>query len=234
MANKKEKLENVFFHLSSSRLNDICVLLDNASKLREILEVFKKIGPIKNFHLNIKLISDKISLSKKLTDKIIHTIFGLISLKHRLDLSVDDFIFVLRNNLKNQSETEWPKKYFGIFDKFKNDLRLIFDPNGSLHISQKAENLSQSHHFLYRDATLITDLRPVFDDSGKKIIGSIVSHNLSIDYYESGDFKQITFALDSSDVEKLSNLCKRTKIKANTIKSYSDNLPGQTIIIGED
>lgn len=86
-------------------------------------------------------------------------------------------------------------------------------------VSFKAQRLSYLHERIYRDAEILTDVRPVFDDPGGKILECIISHSLVITHSTAGRQERFHLTLDAEDVLKLRKACDRAIIKAQTLKN---------------
>lgn len=232
MSSEKERSFSKYIKISKGMLNDLSELIDNIDSVDKLFELFEKTGPIEDFHTNLRALAFESNLSENLVDSIIHTIFGLISLNVQLNINNEGFIETLIYNIKNQAEENWKKKYLDKLVKISSKLLFFIKTDNSFYISQKSILLSNSHQNVFRDAKIFTDLRPVFNESGDDIFGTIVSHNFIVDYYERNNLKQIILTLDDSDLDKILKLCMRAKTKTNTISSMSNKLPGETIILG--
>ena len=94
-----------------------------------------------------------------------------------------------------------------------------FASNNPIAISFKAQKLAYLHERILRDAEIITDLRPVFDDSGKNILEVMVAHTLVVTTTNSGRTERVHFAMDAGDVLQLRKACERAVEKARAIQS---------------
>jgi hypothetical protein len=60
----------------------------------------------------------------------------------------------------------------------------------------------------------LSDIRPVFsEDIQSRPTGAVLVHSLKIEFMESGERKQFFVALDSSDLELMSEVLSRAKQK---------------------
>jgi len=64
----------------------------------------------------------------------------------------------------------------------------------------------------------VTDLRPVFNEAGDRIVQSVISHVLSIDYHDGMDHRVIQFSLDAGRLAELKEDCERAIRKAAVLK----------------
>ena len=91
----------------------------------------------------------------------------------------------------------------------------------SLAISAKAQVLQRDYARLFHDAKIITDMRPVFEQSTKEPPqGVLLDHTLKVVYHEGlGDHQELYLALDSSDLVALKKVIERAEEKEQTLRS---------------
>ncbi len=65
---------------------------------------------------------------------------------------------------------------------------------------------------------IFTEARPVFNEAGDKVIQTVITHTLSLDYHEGENHRLIQFNLDAGDVRELKEICERAERKASIIK----------------
>ncbi len=94
----------------------------------------------------------------------------------------------------------------------------------NLVVAQKASRVRYEHAFHMHDASIITDIRPIFDISGSTVEGAVISHVLRIDYASSSE-KEIALylALDEDDLDQLEAVIKRARRKEIALKSITDD-----------
>lgn len=73
----------------------------------------------------------------------------------------------------------------------------------------KAYALAQEAEHILSDVRVLTDLRPVFDDVDKLPPGAVVTHTLKLEYFYSGEARQMFLALNEKDLRKLSEVADR-------------------------
>lgn len=100
-------------------------------------------------------------------------------------------------------------------------------------IREKARNLTYAHQNIFRSSRIITDLRPVFNATGDDIGSMVLTHVLTIEYFDGAERRRIEFALDESDVRELRRSVERAQVKTQTTrKSFSDS--GWPLIVAGD
>jgi hypothetical protein len=88
-----------------------------------------------------------------------------------------------------------------------------------LSITTKAMGVAVDQDRVFLHARILTDVRPVFDESGESVHGAVIVHNLRIHYGQDSDHKDFYVALDTSDIQDLREALDRADAKANTLKN---------------
>jgi hypothetical protein len=85
----------------------------------------------------------------------------------------------------------------------------------------KAGRVLTEHERIYRQARVLTDIRPVFAQEGseRSPTGAVITHTLRITTYVNNEHNDFYVVLDSGDVEALIEQLKRAGAKADSIKS---------------
>jgi hypothetical protein len=74
---------------------------------------------------------------------------------------------------------------------------------------------------LFTEASVVTDVRPIFDREATALLGSIVCHSLRVTFAEEGgDQKNVMVSVDARDLQRLIDVCQRALIKERTLKAY--------------
>lgn len=94
--------------------------------------------------------------------------------------------------------------------------------NVSLFRAHKALSLFMENERLMVGARILTDIRPVFEQSTiDNILGYSISHTLKIAYRDSRSTGEFFVSLDSSDLQSLKKIIDREITKQETIRSQS-------------
>ncbi len=90
----------------------------------------------------------------------------------------------------------------------------------SLSIISKATRLQREGERLFCDATILSDMRPVFtDDPAVRPSGFVVNHVLEIEYHENGEHKAFFVVLDAIDLAELKKTVDRASAKDGTLSA---------------
>jgi hypothetical protein len=102
-------------------------------------------------------------------------------------------------------------------------------------LTTKARDLAEDFERAMTNARILTDIRPVYDDSDN-VVGAEVIQTLRIEYDSrtDGNTGTTSFALDLEDIKKLQNACVRAITKAESAtKLLRPQLGDEVIIPGE-
>lgn len=150
---------------------------------------------------------------------IVNELFTLDAVRDNWSLSVADFSEHISDAALSQSSEEFPVNKESR-DLLELRLSKIFDARKTLSLTAKALDIVTDQPHLFYSAKLLTDMRPVFDESGKSIDAMVMLHNLRIHYGDGDDHKDFVVTLDSRDIKKLRSILERADQKADTLKSF--------------
>jgi hypothetical protein len=95
----------------------------------------------------------------------------------------------------------------------------------NLNTISKAANLQRTGERVYCDATIISDLRPVFGEDVKSSpVAGVVTHMLKIAYHEDGAHRHFFVTLDDVDLRKLAEAIQRARQKSEAITGLLETL----------
>ncbi|MBL4692303.1 MAG: hypothetical protein JKY92_03140 [Magnetovibrio sp.] len=92
-----------------------------------------------------------------------------------------------------------------------------------------------SHENMLTDSSIITDIRPVFNDSRSGILGSIITFTMMLELSSQDSDKRVSIAMDLKDVEELKRSCEMAIEKGKEAQSVMQDKCGfDTFIMGEE
>ena len=103
-------------------------------------------------------------------------------------------------------------------DRIKDTIAIYKDDN-PVAVTFKTQKLAYSYERIYRDAEIITDVRPIFDAAGRRVLQVIVGQKLILSMAAVGTSERISVAMDAGDVVKLRASCDRAIEKARSLSS---------------
>jgi hypothetical protein len=96
--------------------------------------------------------------------------------------------------------------------------------NQKLLNAQNASSLLLDHERIFSRARVLTDLRPVFSGTPAEVItGGLVVHTLKVSFYKAdGSTDEFFVALDDDDIDQLSEVLTRAKVKGTQLRKAID------------
>jgi len=199
--------------LPPSAIKQFKSLLSNIDRLPDILERSKGNEPGVTLFQILRVVAGSSSIDY---DVLAETIYALENLRHleaEFGTPGEAFsrvIAAVDRDLAKQLE-EKKDNILGAVKIYKDD--------HPIYISYKAQRLAYLHERIYRDAEIITDVRPVFDSTGEKVLEAVISHTLVVNFGTLGRSERSHFAMDAGDVLKLRKACDRAISKAKSLQS---------------
>lgn len=93
----------------------------------------------------------------------------------------------------------------------------------SVRLAATAIELAYDYANLLRRTKILTDIRPLYDETATHIEGAVVSYTLRIHYDSAGTEHESSIALDEADVRTLLDQCQRALTKAATASAMLAN-----------
>jgi hypothetical protein len=190
------------------------------SDLAKIIQILNGTPVVLNVRkFNQKIFSQIDFIEPQEAKNLIDTIGSLYDLRLSLNISNEEFADEIVEVIQESSDKSL-KLDEGNVENFKQRLSSLLDIE-SLSLRAKATNLIVDHQTIFRDAKLISDIRPIFgNDVEEKPIATVLIHTLKIEYVENNDLRDFHVALDDKDVTNLIALLKHTQLKAENLKGF--------------
>lgn len=221
------------FKLSAPALRDVAQLTDLATNLKDIAEAAASLVSDVPFQNYLHAISRRLKVESESVGSAITALRMLRRLQQALDLDVEELIERLTTSLGKDAPSNWRSQYL---DRWTVSCHLVAEvlnllvADHPLVLLWKSESLAGAHGNLLSESVILTDIRPVFNHAGDKVVQTVVSHVLLIDYLSGQDHKRIELALDATDISELKDACERAKRKSGTIRAALPNLSWPTSI----
>lgn len=175
-----------------------------------------------------------ITKDEEFTNALCAQLLSLASFRRDERLSSSEVVSALLNGAKEM--TDAPEIAAWLTESDRHVERLL--DSAAIVVPAKARSLSADFDRAYASGKVVTDVRPVFSDDRKSVLGAVVLHTLCIKYYEPSRVEpegQIRMALDSEDLRKLIGELEDGLRKAEIAKvSMGASLEDNVYIIGEE
>lgn len=227
----------VSFRVPPSGFNDLAAVASNAAALDRIVAELNGIPNVQfDMAAAAKLIAERVAIPEQVASDILDGLSSLRSLMERRGLSAEQIVSKIDQSIETQASEAWKIAHLKMWMTAQQQIigALAAIPSESpLSIRQKARDLTYAHQHVLLDASLITDLRPIYNESGDKMHAMVLTHVLSITHQDGSDSRRIEFALDAADVEKLRNLANRALLKTQTARAALAGTKLALLIPGE-
>ena len=234
MANGSET-DTPFVRLPQRAISDFTQLIKNRQHIRAIVEQSASELPAASIDAFSARVSAKTKIDAALVATVATALWNIKSLQRNLKVDNKRLVEIIGKSLTLQADEEWKTRYLKEWQETSETLSTALDSLADDHpllISGKAHTLAYAHDHLLMASRVITDVRPVFDAAGERILETVITHTLAISYMDSGETRRaISFALDQRDVNELRKQCERAERKAKVVKS---SLGCNPVILPED
>jgi hypothetical protein len=211
---------------------DTVFLIEHAKHLPKVS------GAAKNFPLpTIKEVATKVAIELKLepedVERLLNTLANILRFQAKMRLDRNELFELFTSNLNEYASVGKNKE---ILKKWESARELIVQslgeigPDHPLSLMRKAERLFFRHERILGEANIITDLRPVFDRSGEKIVRFMVTHALFLEYNDAGTHKRLELGVDTGDLALIRSACERAQVKAITLREAMKDKPWPTTL----
>jgi hypothetical protein len=151
------------------------------------------------------------------------TIKTIVNELFSMHLALEDIPVSTEQFAKSLSEDVFSEQKLPINEADRDILRdrltRLFELKASLRLTAKASDVSTDAQHVFYTAKILTDARPVFNESGTEIEAAVIIHNLLIHYGDASDHKNFFVTLDANDVKELRLVLDRADAKAKALQS---------------
>ena len=184
-----------------------------------LVEAVEQTPPAASPDLFWRRVADRVpKISRETVERIVDELFSLNYARDNWGLSEQEFAKMASEAAFSQSPKKLP-----ITENEKKTLHLrltrLLELKASLSLTSKALDIITDAERVFYTAKILTDVRPVFDDEGKKVEAAVIMHNLRIHYGQDSDHRDFFVALDTNDVRELRSVLDRADQKAESLQA---------------
>ncbi len=226
------------FNLEEQQLKGLAALRDLGSEnLKKAIDKFKN-HKLKTFFPKTieeefkKLFAD-VGYDAKI---IVRQLFHLYKLRRQSELEPKAIFEGLLNGISEaEGSLKWEKEEIDNWKRLKPQIiELLSLP--LLEVAFKATELTTEYDNILQNTVVLTDIRPIYNETATEIEGTLVTFTLRLQYFDKNRGSEvISLALDIDDVKKMIKSGQRAIEKAKTAKEFLiDNGEKPVIIMGEE
>lgn len=220
------------FEIGDAQLADlrrVCLLgPDLLSSVAELLEGQKTL-PLQPDQL-LELVQPALGGDRADAESVCRQTLALNGLMRQTNLGVDDLASGLSKAIESYEEEdpEFVRAWQNSREQF---LRLI--GTKACRLTAKAIDLAYDFANLFRRGRILTDVRPLFNQTNDDIEGVVISYTLRLRYDNVAGDHDLSLAMDQRDVEQLKQECEKALKKGATAKGKMASLNVAAFITGE-
>lgn len=144
------------------------------------------------------------SVPKEAAGAVEKLLIGLSTLRRDSDASIEDIFAALG---EAGARFSWKESLLRSWQAVQAPLRALLE-KPSVSATAKAVDLLYDYDHFFSSAKILTDIRPVFDDSKTKMVGATVNQTFRLQYSDgAGTSTDISLIIDLDDIERLRKLC---------------------------
>ena len=203
--------------------------LETLTRLAEELSARR---PLLNSQELAKSVAESTSVGLPIVSSALGLLNRLAMIQRRFDLSVDELISGVTANLEQLPYEEWNVSHRDAWTGISQFLTAFLNSPNAVTMSAKASDLLVEQRTVLCSSRIVTDARPVFDDSAESVIGVVQVHTLVLRCSEAGMHKDYYIACDSDDLQNLKKQIERAE-KKERLMSAKLEIAGLTRITTE-
>ena len=189
------------------------------SAVNQILEVLRKTGPATDPANTASALLPLLSQNSDDAEKFANLIDSLYFLRSHLDVSIDRFLDILIEAVKESTNRDIQTIDTGELASLRSKFNSLLTVP-PLSTRAKAHGLLSESANLFWDAKVISDIRPVWDGNVKEPPeGIVITQTLKLEYRHSGGTGELYLLVKKGDIENLISALKRAQDKMATLKS---------------
>ena len=231
---------NYRIEMTEGLSSDLLAFLRNRQHLTKIAEVSQRCQPASNVWTFGKHVASAAGLPVDETIPVVRTLWNIRRGQTLSGDTPNDVVDGITRVIREQtaSNPAWQAERISEWEQITAQLKGVLEqlsPDSALMISSKAQALAYRHANILKDAKIIADIRPVFDERVREIKEMVVQHTLIVDYSnDAGEARKIHLTMDSTDIAKLREQCDRADAKVKLIVQSLGDKNWPTVIFPED
>ena len=167
-------------------------------------------------------------ISRPQIETIIQTLLNLSSLTAKVRVSASQIVDLIADTAEGSATEKWRSSTLPSWKAARDQISQAIEgiqESEILLAASKAKQLTFTHQNILTDINIITELRPVFNEPGDKVLQMVLTHYLMIEYSSGGGGHRMQLAVDAADIENLKKRCERAQVKETTLKEALSNQP---------
>ncbi|GEM_PF-1036749 len=168
-------------------------------------------------------------ISDKESDIVLKQLISLYTLLRQRSISVGKLMEGLQYGI-SAAEKPWSEEEISRWQSIRPQLEDLLSLPAVWNVV-KALDLSYDYANLFQNAKILVDIRPIFNKDATNIQGAVISYTLRLYFDSLEGSKNLSIALDKTDVSELMESCKRALKKADCAQKLMQEWGVKKILI---
>jgi hypothetical protein len=217
------------FALDKSQLADLLFAAERVDDLARVIAAVGRLQPATSIdQLSKAVAKEETGITPEEAERLLEVVLGYLATRETGKFTPQQMVDGIRQELAEKrqalrqpdAEEVWAKGE----EKFRKAVELI-PSDHPLHVLGKVTRVVYAHQNVLTGMRIITDLRPVFDESGERILHSVVSHKLIVTYHDGLRGRRLEFGVDATDLAEMRRLAERALVKGVTLQKALNGKP---------
>lgn len=152
----------------------------------------------------VERLSEELACSEETLQRaFIDALIPLNGLRRTLGLSTSEFVKALAETVSQQAPDEWKEAHLEGWNRIVAALDPFFEPDNFFSQASKAFELLGQRPAVFQHAKILTELRPIFDETTTETLAVIQTNTLVLRYWAGEGERSVHVTLDQGDLETL-------------------------------
>lgn len=151
---------------------------------------------------------------------ILRTALSLYNIMRRRERSPEELASDLKETVEITEPRGFPIQKASIL---KDRIQKLLGIGKIMALASRAFDVMTEQERIFCAVRVLSDIRPVFQESTDAISAAVVIHNLRIAYHQDGEHKEFAVAMNLDDVRKVKDAMERAERKSYTLKAFVQN-----------
>ena len=210
--------------IPKSQWSAITEFLDTSVEhLQIITEVVSSAEPLSDVEDLAESVAAATGINRDTIDNLLTIAVQLSHARHEADEKPARVLERIAESLQHGNFPEWKEKYAQAWHERQPMLEQIIAINGAIDVMAKVRGLLFNFQSVLLDSAVLTDVRHIYDEDASRIVGGLILHTVSLEYFDGTQPHQLHVTLSATDVSQLILQLQRSERKADVAMKLLTN-----------
>lgn len=142
-------------------------------------------------------------LEEVIRTALTEAIIPLNGVRRTFALSPEELVGALQRTIERTDDVEWKETYLASQQELSRALLPFFEPDSFFARVSLAFELLSQRPIAFKQAKIVHDLRPVFNEDNSDLLGLLQTNTLVLRFWDTRNERTLHISLDSGDLESL-------------------------------